>query len=122
MKPKQSLYNSFVFGFKGLALVLKERNFIIDLIFAAITIITSFILKISYLEWVSILICIALVLSLEAINTAIEKTIDLLHPQQHFKAGEVKDIAAGAVLIAAIISAVIGCLIFIPKIYDLVNT
>jgi len=121
MKSKQSLYNSFVFGFKGITLVLKERNFLIDLVFAGITIIASFILKISYLEWISILICIALVLSLETLNTAIEKTIDLLHPQQHSKAGEVKDIAAGAVLIAAIISAVIGGIIFIPKFYDLIK-
>ena len=120
MKPKQSLYNSFVFGFKGIAFVLKERNFIIDLFFAIATIAAGFTLKISHGEWVAILLCMALVLSLEAINTAIEKTIDLLHPQQHTKAGEVKDIAAGAVLIAAIFSAVIGGIIFIPKICDLV--
>ena len=121
MKGKQSLYNSFRFGFKGIALVLKERNFIIDILFALLAILLGFVFKISYLEWVSVLLCIALVLSLEAVNTAIEKTIDLLHPHQHQKAGEIKDIAAGSVLIAAIISALVGAIIFIPKIYDLMN-
>ena len=121
MKNKQSLYNSFRIGFIGIALVLKERNFVIDLFCAFAAIAAGFLLKISYLEWVTVLLCIAIVLSLEAVNTAIEKTIDLLHPHEHEKAGEVKDIAAGAVLIAAIISAIIGVIIFLPKIYDLVK-
>lgn len=120
MKKKQNIFTAFLIAFRGIGLACKERNFIIDLFCAGITIIISFILKISHLEWVAILICIAVVLSLEAINTAIEKTIDLLHPQHHPKAGEIKDIAAGSVLVAVIISGIIGGIIFVPKIYDLV--
>lgn len=121
MKKKQSIFNSFCFAFKGIAYALKERNFLFDLFFALLAIIIGFLLKISHMEWVTILICIALVLCLELINTAIEKTIDLLHPQQHEKAGEIKDIAAGSVLVAAIISAIVGVLIFVPKICALIE-
>ncbi len=121
MKNKQTLYSAFRFAFKGIAYALTERNFIIDLFFALVVVLAGFVLKISNVEWLAILICIALVLSMEMVNTAIEKTIDLLHPQQNPKAGEIKDIAAGSVLIAVIISGIIGVIIFLPKIFDLLN-
>ncbi|MBP9069837.1 MAG: diacylglycerol kinase family protein [Bacteroidia bacterium] len=116
MKKKQSLYTAFVIAFKGIGFAFKERNFLIDTFCAIIAIIIGFILKISSLEWIAILFCIALVLCLEMLNTVIEKTIDLLHPQQHSKAGEIKDIAAGSVLVAVIFSGIIGGIIFLPKI------
>jgi diacylglycerol kinase (ATP) len=84
--------------------------------FAAILL--GFIFKISHTEWIGV--CIALVLSLELINTSIEKTIDLLHPDFNERAGEIKDMAAAAVLVAAIISVIIGLIIFIPKILELI--
>ena len=86
--------------------------------FAAILL--GFIFKISHTEWIGFCICIALVLSLELINTSIEKTIDLLHPDFNERAGEIKDMAAAAVLVAAIISVIIGLIIFIPKILELI--
>jgi diacylglycerol kinase len=122
MKKKQSLYNAFLIAFKGIGFAFKERNFLIDVFCAIVTIIIAFILKISSLEWVAILFCIALVLCLEMLNTAIEKTIDHLHPQQHSKAGEIKDIAAGSVLVAVIFSGVIGGIVFIPKIMAMINS
>jgi diacylglycerol kinase len=122
MKNKQSLYKAFQVAFKGIGLALKERNFLIDIFCAIVTIISGFILKISNLEWIAILFCIALVLSLEMLNTVIEKTIDHLHPQQHSKAGEIKDIAAGSVLVAVIFSGVIGGIIFIPKMLAMFNS
>lgn len=121
MKKKQNLYTAFLNAFKGISFAFKERNFLIDIFCSVITIIIGFILKISHLEWATILICIAMVLSLEMLNTAVEKTIDHLHPQHHTKAGEIKDIAAGSVLIAVIISGIIGGIIFIPKFYDLMS-
>jgi diacylglycerol kinase len=122
MKKKQSLYNAFIIAFKGIGFAFKERNFLIDIFCAIVTIISVFILYISNLEWIAILFCIALVLSFEMLNTAIEKTIDHLHPQQHSKAGEIKDIAAGSVLVAVIFSGVIGGIIFIPKMLAMFNS
>lgn len=100
MKKKQSLINAFLFAFKGIGFALNERNIILDLICAFIVIISGFVFHISATEWIAILFCIALVLSLEMLNTALEKTIDHLHPQLHSKIGEVKDIAAGSVLVS----------------------
>jgi diacylglycerol kinase len=116
MKQKEPIHRSFAFAFKGLAQVLKERNFKIQLLAALIAIVLGFILKISCGEWVSICICIGFVLVLEMTNTVIEQTIDLLHPDWNEKAGRIKDISAGAVLLAAITSAVVGGMIFVPKI------
>ena len=61
------------------------------------------------------MICIALVISLEAVNTALEYLTDLVSPERHPLAGKAKDVAAAAVLIAAIGSAIVGLLIFVPK-------
>lgn len=87
---------------------------------ALLVVVMGFLFRINYLEWISICLCIALVLSLELINTSIEKTIDLLHPNFNERAGEIKDMAAAAVLVAAIISVIIGLIIFIPKILELI--
>lgn len=84
---------------------------------ALLTIASGFILKISAIEWLFILGCIALVLCLEMMNSAIEKLVDHLHPARHNQVRWVKDVAAGAVLFAAVISAIAGCIIFLPKIY-----
>ena len=74
------------------------------------------VLHISTVQWFIILLCIALVLSLEMMNTAIEVLADHLHPGQHPKIGWVKDMAAGAVLVAATVSLILGCWIFCPAI------
>jgi diacylglycerol kinase len=115
---KEPIHRSFTFAFKGLAHVLKERNFKIQLGVALVTIILGIVLQISYKEWLAIVICIGFVLVLEMINTAIEKIIDLLHPDWNETAGKIKDISAGAVLVAAITSAVVGGIIFLPKIVE----
>jgi diacylglycerol kinase (ATP) len=67
-------------------------------------------------EWIVIILCFAIVMTAEAFNSAIEKLVDFVSPGIHPQAGKIKDIAAGAVLITAIIAAIIGCIIFIPKI------
>ncbi len=117
--PKHNLFKSFLFAFKGIALILKERNFIIHLIAASIAIALGFIFTISVNEWLAIIICMSMVLCLEIINTAIEKTIDLLHPQIHPKAGAIKDLAAAAVLVAAIAALIVGLVVFVPKVVGL---
>lgn len=86
---------------------------------ALLVVAAGFVLKINRIEWLFILSCIAWVLCLEMTNSAIEKLVDHLHPSRHDKIRWVKDVAAGAVLFAALISIVIGCIIFLPKIYSL---
>ena len=93
-----------------------ERNVKIEILFAILTSILGFILKISLLEWVVIVLVIAMVLALELVNTAIERTVDLVTKDYHDLAKASKDVAAGAVLVMSMFSVIIGLIIFIPKI------
>lgn len=116
MKKKNPLYKSFGHAFAGLFTVIKEeRNIKIHLTITALVIIAGVILRISALEWCICLTLFGLVLALEVENTAIEKTVDLVTEEYHPLAKQAKDMAAGAVLIAAIMAAAAGLVIFIPK-------
>ena len=75
----------------------------------------GFYCRISSGEWLAVIICVSTVTALEAINTAIEYLTNLVSPDYHPLAGKVKDMAAGAVLISAIGAAVVGGIIFIPR-------
>ena len=97
----------------------KEANGQIQLFIAVMVIICGFALRVSITEWMILLSCIGVVVSLEMINSAIEKICDHIHPHFHPVIGTIKDIAAGAVLWAAIIAAIIGLLIFIPRLIQL---
>ena len=72
--------------------------------------------KISYIEWGILTITIFLVLITETLNTAIEKTVDMITKEYSEEAKVVKDISAGAVLFSAIASVIVGIIIFLPKI------
>lgn len=107
---------SFTYAWKGIkGFVRCEHNVWIHLTVAVLTIIAGFIFEIQKMEWVAITICIGMVIAAEAFNTAIERLVNLVSPERHPIAGEVKDIAAGAVLICAIAAAIVGLIIFIPK-------
>ncbi len=86
-----------------------------------LVIISGFILKISITEWTICIVLFGLVITAELINTAIETTVDIVMPEKNEKAKLAKDIAAGAVLVSAIASAIIGIIIFLPKILNIVN-
>jgi len=116
-KYKHPIPLSFLYAGKGIIAAFKERNFIIHLIFTCAVIFLGFYLNISTWQWMAIIISIAMVLCTELINTAIEKTIDLLHPDYHPKAGLIKDLAAAAVLVASISAIAIGLMVFIPLIF-----
>lgn len=92
-----------------------EKNFRIQLAMAVTALSAGTIFKISLSEWLAVLFCTALVLSLEMINTAIEKLSDTVTRSVHPVIKQVKDIAAGAVCLASLISLVTGCIIFLPK-------
>lgn len=119
MSKKQKFIKSFGNALQGLKFLFKsELNARIELAIAFVTIIISFLFRISHQEWMVVLLCIALVLGFEGFNTAIEKLIDKLHPGIDPEIGKVKDIAAGAVLLAAIVAAIAGFIIFAPRFMD----
>ena len=107
-----SFFKSFTYAFKGIILSIKERNMKIHVGCAILSILFGFLFNITITEWFVILICIGAVLALEMINTAIEHLVDLVEPNYNPKAGAIKDLAAGAVLVFSIISALIGIMIF----------
>ena len=108
----------FQFAFEGIFEVIKSQsNFKIHLLAAFLAIFAGLYLKISSTEWCLIIGCIALVLSAETFNTAIEYLTDLVSPDYHILAKKTKDAAAGAVLLIAAGAAIIGFIIFLPKIF-----
>jgi diacylglycerol kinase len=107
-----SFFKSFGYAFKGIKVALSQRNLKIHVCSAAIVILLGFFFQITTIEWCIISLCIALVIALEMINTAIEYLVDLVSPQFNDKAGKIKDITAGAVLVVSISALLCGILIF----------
>jgi diacylglycerol kinase (ATP) len=109
---------SFIPAFKGLFWLFKnEANAQVHIIATIVVIIAGFYFKIDQKDWLILCFAIGLVISAEALNTSIEKLVDLLHPQKHQQAGLVKDLAAAGVLIASMVAVVIAALVFIPKFF-----
>lgn len=96
-----------------------ELNMKIHVVCMLIVLFTGIWLSITVIEWLFILIAIALVLVTELINTSIEKLTDVLFKERDEQARNIKDISAGAVLVAAIFAAIIGIIIFLPKIINI---
>lgn len=120
-EPRWKLIKSFSNALRGIAFLFNSQpNARIELIIAGIVIISGFLFRVSNAEWLIILLCIAMVLSLEGINTSFEILADKLHPGYDKKIGKVKDVAAGAVLIASIVAAIIGFIIFVPHLMDII--
>lgn len=106
----------FLYAFNGLVIFFRhERNGRIQLVLAIIVILLGYWLRISAAEWMVVLACIGTVLSFEMINSSIEKICNLVHPKFHPAVKTIKDMAAGAVLFVAIVSAIIGAIIFVPR-------
>ena len=116
MKNKK-LINSFKCAIQGIKQAVKtERNVKIHITIMILVIIAGIVLKINTQEWMICIILFGLVISLELVNSAIEATVDIAMPEINEKAKVAKDVAAGAVLVSAIASAIIGLIIFIPKV------
>ncbi len=117
-----SVLKSFSFAFAGIkSAVKKERNLQIHLAFSIAVCILGIIFSISRLEWMMLFFAIGGMLSLELLNTAVERVVDLVTKEYHPLAKQAKDIAAGAVLVYAILSVAIGIFVFLPKIIAYVN-
>ena len=110
---------SFVYAGRGIRTVFSsEANMKIHLVIMLSVVIFGFIFQLSAMEWIACVLCFGLVVGMEMMNTAIENVVDLASPEKHPLAGKAKDIAAGAVLVCAIISVAVGVIIFLPKIID----
>ena len=121
-KKKSLLYQlkTFRYAFQGLQwFFTSEIKAKIHSVCGLAAIILGVILKISLTEWMLIAIAIGLVFITEIINTGIELMVDEWVKEQNTAAGRIKDLAAGAVLIAAIVSLVIGVIVFLPKLIEL---
>lgn len=119
---KDPLYKSFGYAFQGIFNTIRtERNIKIHCAAAILVTIFGIWLQISKTEWMICFILFGLILALELVNTAVEATVDLFTEERKPLAKKAKDAAAGAVLIAAIFAAVIGILIFIPKLLDVAS-
>lgn len=117
------ILKSFAAAFNGIrCCFISETNFKIHVIFAVVTIALGFLLAISATEWLALIFCIAFVITMEMLNTALEKLCDIIHAAIHPVIKKVKDIAAGAVLLSAIASFIIGGIIFLPKIIVFIKT
>ncbi len=118
-----SLYKrakSFVHASRGLMLFTKTtQNAWVELLILLGVIIFGVYFGITNLEWALIMLSAGLVLAAEAFNTAIEIDMDLTSPEEHPRARDTKDVAAGAVLIASFFAATVGVLIFWPYLKEL---
>ena len=111
---KTTLPESFYYAFRGIYYSLFERNVRIHYLLAIIAIITGKIYNISDFGWCLVIIFIALIISMEMINTAIEILVDIISPKWSKDAGKIKDLAAGAVLVLALAAVLVAYIIFVP--------
>ncbi|MBC8488665.1 MAG: diacylglycerol kinase family protein [Bacteroidetes bacterium] len=113
---------SFKYAFRGIGFMIQtQHNARIHLIATIIVIFLGVTLKVSLTEWCLLIFAIGIVLSSELFNTSIEFLTDLLSPEYQKRAGMVKDIAAGAMLISAITSAIIGLIVFLPRVIHFIS-
>ncbi len=107
---------SFGYAFSGIAGFLKqEHNALIHLLATILVIVLAFIFPLSGMEIILLVLVIGLVWITELINTAIEKIIDFISVERKPEIKFIKDLAAAAVLVAAVVAVITGCIIFIPK-------
>jgi diacylglycerol kinase (ATP) len=111
---------SFVYAFKGIRYAMaSQHNLWIHIVCACIAIMLGFVFNINTTQWIAIVLSIGLVMAAEVFNSAIESLVDMVSPVYNKKAGIVKDMAAAAVLITAIMAAIVGIIIFLPSILHL---
>lgn len=123
MKPParaRNFWQSLAFALAGVRFALRcQRNLRIHFSIAAVVVIAGLVLRIDRSEWAIVVTLIALVVGLELLNTAIEALVDLASPASHPLAKIAKDTAAGAILVVAAGSAVVGLIIFLPRLWQL---
>lgn len=117
---EKNVFDSFRHAFNGIkSAFTTEYHMVIHSYFAVAVIISGVLFQISYIEWLICLLLIGLVFVLELVNTAIESIVNMITTEYNFYAKVAKDTAAGAVLVMSIVSAIIGLIIFVPKLLEL---
>lgn len=112
---------SFRYAFQGIVSMIRtEHNAWIHSFALVVSVVLGFLLDISMQEWITLIILIALVLAGEAFNSAIEALADHASDTVHPLIGKAKDLAAGGVLLLASAAFLVGCFIFLPKIFVLI--
>ncbi len=109
---------SFVDAGRGFVTVLRtEWNFRIHAVIAVLVAVGGLCFRISAGEWIAVVLCAGLVFMAEVFNTAMEYLADAVHPEADQGVGMAKDAAAGGVLIAAVAAALVGAIVFLPKVW-----
>jgi diacylglycerol kinase len=113
----RAFFKSFLYAWNGIVMALREqRNLRIHFAATVLVILAGLYFSVTATEWCILLLCIALVISIELINSSIEDLVNLVTAEWKPQAGKIKDIAAGAVLVMAIIALIVGIIIFYPYI------
>jgi diacylglycerol kinase (ATP) len=109
---------SITFAVQGaVKLITTEHSIMVQFSIGIIMTILGFLFHISSTEWLFQILAVGVVMSVEGLNTAIEKIADFIHPEYHKRIGFIKDISAGAVFFAATMAIIIGLIIYVPKIF-----
>ena len=113
--------HSFIYAWADIRYCIsRQQNFRFHCWAMLAVILMGVALQISVNEWWVVILCCAMVLAMEMLNTAVEKLCDMVHPSFNTQIKAIKDVAAGAVLVVAIAAAVCGAIIFLPKLYQFV--
>ncbi|MCM3566576.1 diacylglycerol kinase family protein [Neobacillus mesonae] len=119
-RKSPSLFSSFMYAAAGILTSIKqERNMRIHVLSSVFVILISFYFSITKMEWIIVLIAIGGMFAFELMNSAIERVVDLASPKFHLLAKQAKDLAAGAVFVYAILSVIIGVMIYFPYVSKL---
>jgi undecaprenol kinase len=122
-RKKYPILKSFSFAFRGIFKAIKrERNIRIHLAAGFIAIILGLVLKISLFEWLVLILLIAVIISAEIMNSAIEAAADMLRFKlnlNYYETYWIRNFAAGSVMVLAVAAVIIGLLIFVPKLLNL---
>ncbi len=114
-------FRSFRNALQGILYALKrEHNFQIEALFAVLVFFLAFFFDLSVFEQTTLFLAVGIVLVLELVNTAFERMVDMLKPRVHPYAKVAKDVMAGAVLVAALASFLVGIVIFLPKVLGVI--
>jgi len=117
MGLKHPTTKSFQYAFEGFKSVfVYEPNFRIHIVLGSLAVVLGLILGLDTIEWLVLTLTIFLVIILELNNTVMESIVDLVSPELQPAAKKAKDVSAAMVLVSAIFSVVVGCLLFLPKI------
>jgi diacylglycerol kinase (ATP) len=122
LRRLRRIVRSFGYAFEGLATIVRTQpNFWVHVFAACLALVLGVVLRLSPVELAIIVLCIALVMVVEAVNSGIETMCDLISPGHHPQIKRAKDISAAAVLISAAAAVVVALLLFGPRLASLLR-